>query len=261
MIHKNKTQKMNKYFAIVDIKTAYVIVLCTVITYVCIATGLSFDLNITLLSIAVVFPLVFTIREAFKRRDNVLKLLSIFKSSLNAAYYCFAINNKLSDEQKRSVSEKLNGISLYFFSALRSQEYDSDAVRGKLDEVFKFLKENEKSISNGASMKIIRFLKDVHESVENTVGVKMHGTPISLRAYCLVFIYIFPFLFVPTLLFDLADIDQWIIYLISATHGFILISLYNVQVALEDPFDQVGLDDIKLEEFHFEKTAPLLEKA
>jgi hypothetical protein len=29
---------------------------------------------------------------------------------------------------------------------------------------------------------------------------------------------------------------------------------------MEDPFDQVGLDDIKLEEFHFNKTSPLLEK-
>lgn len=29
---------------------------------------------------------------------------------------------------------------------------------------------------------------------------------------------------------------------------------------MEDPFDQVGLDDIKLEEFHFAKEGPLLEK-
>ena len=58
--------------------------------------------------------------------------------------------------------------------------------------------ENSDSISNGTGLKIIRFLKDVHESVENTVGLKMHGTPVSLRAYCLVFIYVFPFLFIPT---------------------------------------------------------------
>ena len=29
---------------------------------------------------------------------------------------------------------------------------------------------------------------------------------------------------------------------------------------MEDPFDQVGLDDIKLEEFHFEKNAQLFQK-
>ena len=30
-----------------------------------------------------------------------------------------------------------------------------------------------------------------------------------------------------------------------------LISLYNLQDLLEDPFDQMGLDDIKLDEFEF----------
>jgi len=36
-----------------------------------------------------------------------------------------------------------------------------------------------------------------------------------------------------------------------------LISLYNVQSALENPFDQIGLDDIKLEEFHFTQSKSL----
>ena len=44
-------------------------------------------------------------------------------------------------------------------------------------------------------------------------------------------------------------------------HGFILISLYNVQNALENPFDQIGLDDIRLEEFHYQNTLPAPEKA
>lgn len=30
---------------------------------------------------------------------------------------------------------------------------------------------------------------------------------------------------------------------------------------MEDQFDQVGLDDIKLEEFHFEKNAHLFQKS
>ena len=45
--------------------------------------------------------------------------------------------------------------------------------------------------------------------------------------------------------------------ILAVIHGFILISLYNVQYDMEDPFDQIGLDDIKLEEFHFEKAAPV----
>ena len=231
-----------------------------VITYLCYLFNFSFNLNVTLFSIAVIFPLVFTIREAFRKRDSVIKLLSIFKSSLNATYYCFSNNNKLSDEHKLLVAESLNAISELFFDALRGNNYDQDQVRDKLNEVFEFVNANRDVISNGVALKIIRFLKDVNESIENTVGLKIHGTPISLRAYCLVFIYIFPFVFIPTLVNDLSGDSSWIVYCLASIHGFILISLYNVQDAMEDPFDQVGLDDIKLEEFHFNKSSPLLEK-
>ncbi|MEC7605740.1 MAG: hypothetical protein VYD68_04215 [Pseudomonadota bacterium] len=97
--------------------------------------------------------------------------------------------------------------------------------------------------------------------MENKVGLKPHGTSISLRTYCLVFIYVFPFIFIPTLINDLNASAPVLVYALAMIHGFILISLYNVQDAMEDPFDQVGLDDIKLEEFHFEKNAQLFQKS
>lgn len=80
--------------------------------------------------------------------------------------------------------------------------------------------------------------------MESTVGLKLHGTPISLRAYCMVFIYVFPFICIPTLINDLNASAPVLVYTLAMIHGFILISLYNVQDAMED---QVGLDVIKLE--------------
>lgn len=245
---------MQKYLATINHRTGYVLLLCLIVTYVCLLYGFRFNLNMTLFSIAVIFPLVFTMRESFRRRDRIINLLSVFKSSLNAVYYCFANNGKLSDEKKEHVGKKLQIISELFFDALTKDDYDSSLVRNKLDEIFAFLRDNSDSISNGTGLKIIRFLKDVHESIENTVGLKMHGTPVSLRAYCLVFIYVFPFLFIPTLVNDLGGTRPYVIYALSFIHGFILISLYNVQSAMENPFDQIGLDDIKLEEFHFSQS-------
>ncbi len=252
-----KPQLLQKYLAIIDSKTAYVLLLCVSITYLCYRFDFSYNLNVTLFSIAVIFPLVFTIREAFRKRDSVIKLLSIFKSSLNSAYYCFAYNDKLSQEDRDFVAANLNSVSSMFFNVLKGCDYDQNAVREKLNEVFEFVNSHRDVISNGTVMKIIRFLKDVDESIENTVGLKLHGTPISLRAYCLVFIYVFPVVFIPTLLNDLSASSPWVVYGLATIHGFILISLYNVQDAMEDPFDQVGLDDIKLEEFHFAKGSGL----
>ena len=251
---------MQKYLAIIDKKTAYVFLLCITITYFCYQFNFSFDLNITLFSIAVIFPLVFTIREAFRKRTSVIKLLSIFKSSLNSIYYCFANNNKLSDENKQTVAKKLQAISDTFFASLVSTEINVQEVNSKLSEILEFVNANRDTISNGVALKIIRFVKDVDESIENTIGLKMHGTPISLRAYCLVFIYLFPFVFIPTLMNDLAGDNIWMVYVLGVIHGFILISLYNVQDHIENPFDQIGLDDIKLEEFHFEKNTAVAEE-
>jgi predicted membrane chloride channel (bestrophin family) len=62
-----------------------------------------------------------------------------------------------------------------------------------------------------------------------------------------------PFIFTPTLVFNLSNHPSWIIYALSVLHGFILISLYNLQDHIEDPFDQMGLDDIKLVEFKFKE--------
>ena len=77
--------------------------------------------------------------------------------------------------------------------------------------------------------------------------------------YLLISLYVLPFLFTPNLVYNLHDDPRWLIYLLNAINGFVLISLYNLQDLLEDPFDQMGLDDIKLNEFEFVEPEPVTE--
>lgn len=251
-----RDRTMQKYLAIINDKTATVLLVCLAITWACIRFRFDFDLNVTLFSIAVIFPLVFTIRQSYRRRDEVIKLLSVFKSSLNAVYLCFASLKQLDDAQKQQVAARLQEVSRLFLDALQGQRYEADAVRTRLSELFDIVQAHRDSISSSVALKIVRFLKDVEESVENTIGIKTHGSPVSLKAYCLVFIYVFPFVFIPTLVFHMREGEAWIVYLLGLIHGFILISLYNVQDAMENPFDQVGLDDVQLENFHFHTRVP-----
>lgn len=242
---------MNKYLEIIDLKTFLVCALCVLVTFLCLRFNLAYDLNITLFSIAVIFPLVFTIREAFKRRDNGLKFLSQFKSSLESVHYAFEQCKKLDDSQRKEASMLLGRVSTLFFEALASKESDIRPAEGAVHEIIFFLRRNDKAISSGLALKVIRFVQDVNDGMENTISLKMHGTPISMRAYCLVFVFVFPFVFSPTIAYHLSDAPLFLTYGLSALHGFILISLYNVQTQMENPFDQVGLDDIQLTEFHF----------
>ena len=63
-----------------------------------------------------------------------------------------------------------------------------------------------------------------------------------------------PFLFTPILVYNLHDDPR--IYLLNSINGIVLISLCNLQDLVEEPFDQMGLDDIKLDEFEFLELGP-----
>jgi hypothetical protein len=41
-----------------------------------------YNIDLTLMSIAIIFPLVFTIRGAFRRREKALEHLSLFRAGL-----------------------------------------------------------------------------------------------------------------------------------------------------------------------------------
>jgi hypothetical protein len=247
---------VNKYLAILDHRTAALLLCCALVTWLCLRFGFSYNLNVTLFSIAVVFPLVFTIREAFKRRDAALKFLGQFKSGLISVHYAFEQLRKLPREKKDFVAGELQETAELFLATLRSQSMDNSAADQRLHGLIQFIRAHRSELSTSAIMKIIRFLQDVHESMENTLSIKRHGTPVSLRAYCLVFVFLFPIVFIPTIVHHLDTSPLWLIYFMSLLHGFILISLYNVQVDMENPFDQIGLDDIQLDEFRFLRMAP-----
>ena len=71
-----------------------------------------------------------------------------------------------------------------------------------------------------------------------------------MKAYCKIFIYIFPVIYTPSIINKIGvENPQWLTYFVIILSEFILISLYNIQDDMEYPFDKQGLDDIKLEEF------------
>jgi len=51
-------------------------VLSVLVTYLSIQYNLGYNVDLTLLSIAIIFPLVFNIRGAFRRREKALEHLS-----------------------------------------------------------------------------------------------------------------------------------------------------------------------------------------
>ncbi len=211
-------------------------------------------MDLTLLSIAIIFPLVFAIRGSFRRREKALEHLSEFKSTLHTVSNFLLSNPKLVDLYKTDVDAILLNINSTVLNHLASQDSNLTTVDKSMNQVYEFVIDKNDTISRQIRDKVFRFMKDMHECVENLNAIHIHRTPISLKAYCLVFIYIFPLIYAPEIIKNVGEFQpEWIVYSIVAITQFILISLYNIQNQLEYPFDNVGIDDIDLQNFKLDR--------
>lgn len=203
-----------------------------------------------MLSIAIIFPLVFTIRGSFRRREKALQHLSKFRSALKTVHYFVMSNKELSPESKKEMTDILLNISEQTMDQLKNNGDNTKELDEIIDKVLTFIVANDQTVSKNLKDRTFRFMKDLHESIENLHAINTHRTPISLKAYCLVFIYIFPLIYAPTIIYDVGlENNQAITYFIVILTEFILVSLYNIQDHLEYPFDDIGLDDINLDTF------------
>ena len=136
------------------------------------------------------------------------------------------------------------------FDHLKTKEENFQPFDKKVEEFYSFLSEKSDVIGNGTREKALRFFKDSVESADNLIAIHSHRTPVSLKAYCLIFIYIFPIIYTPTIINKIGyDTPSWLTFFIVILSEFILISLYNIQDQMEYPFDDEGLDDIKFDIF------------
>ncbi|MEK9726335.1 MAG: hypothetical protein VW405_23015, partial [Rhodospirillaceae bacterium] len=111
----------------------------------------------------------------------------------------------LTQDEKLEVHDMMNKLSRTFIDGLKKKDNGNiSAVREQVRNIYVFVDTNRNSISANSSLKLIRLVQDIQECIENLNGIKIHGTPVSLRAYCLVFIYVLPFIFTPTLVYNLA---------------------------------------------------------
>ena len=124
-----------------------------------------------------------------------------------------------------------------------------DEIREKRKEVLLIIDSHKKLFNEREKDSLIRVKNELFLSAEKIRGIKIHGTPISLKKYCLVFIYFSPFLYASQSILNLQDdfLTTLISLSFSLVVSFVLMALYNVQDYIENPFDQRGLDDLKID--------------
>jgi hypothetical protein len=199
-------QRLRTIVLILNFQSLIVAALAVLSTYFCIRYDITANFPLTLLATAIVFPIVFSINSAYKRREVVLDDYASLKS---------------------------HGRAIFFASRDWLEDADPDTAE-KCRRLLGNLLTAARSLFSGQRA-------DMHKREEN---VYQYRTPRTLRAFSDFFIKIMPPLYGPYFAYIAADFHSGLTYVMPVLFALVLVSLDNIQEHLENPFDQIGQDDV-----------------
>jgi len=253
---------LRSLYLIINYKTFIVTVLSLVSTWLCTKYGIIADFPLTLVGIAIVFPVVFSIDSAYDRRERALQQLADFEAHLTALH--IASRDWLDIKDKDFLAKfRGNMIELYgsvreFFVGENHDSQNENAISDRLKELSRSVQELRNfDLQSGEMSRVNQYISKILVDIENLKGIYSYRTPITLRAYSRVFIYSFPVLYGPYFVYAAKEYSIGLEYAMPVLFSFILVSLDNIQGHLENPFDQIGEDDIK---FNVERFRESLER-
>ena len=247
--------------------TPILIILSTLATYICIKSSWTINLPMTIIGIAVVFPIVFSIGGAYKRRETALVYYGNIKALLRMIY--FASRDWLRDsgegaEQNKKNTKELLGQTLsiireFFLSETEEEqnkkEDDLYIIFSKLSKTIENLR--DRGLSGSEVSRVHSFLSYLITSFENLKHIFQYRTPRTLRTYSRAFIYIIPIIYAPHFAYIAEGKALIFAFILPVIFSLIFTSLDNIQEHLENPFDQLGEDDIKINADKFSKNLDL----
>jgi len=249
---------LRSIYLIINYKTIIVTVLSLISTWLCTRYNIVADFPLTLVGIAIVFPVVFSIDSAYDRRERALQQLADFEAHLTALH--IATRDWLNITDKDFIS-KFRGNLVGLYASLREyfiiESHDIEKET-KISEMLKALSLSVQELRNfdlqsGEMSRVNQYVSKVLVDIENLKAIYAYRTPITLRAYSRIFIYSFPVVYGPYFVYASQNYSPGLEYMMPVLFSFILVSLDNIQQHLENPFDQIGEDDIKFDVEKFEK--------
>jgi hypothetical protein len=226
-----------------------------------VSSQVCFSLNLVakfpdmLVGVAIVFPVVFSIGSAYNRRETALQRFSDFKGHAMAMYYATRDwpTNKENDLSQR-VRAMVGEMTILMRSMFRStQRKDWKENEQKIYAYFSQLSSltmemRNHGVQSGEISRISQYVSKMIIAFDNLQIIHTYRTPVTLRAYSKVFIYVFPIIYGPYFASTFHDFSASLEFVMPVLYSFILVSLDNIQDHLEHPFDDVGEDDIRIDE-------------
>ncbi len=209
------------------------------------------SIDFTILSIAIVFPIVFSITSAYQKRQDALFTFNVFRNKIIELSNIYYSVDKINKKDYNTLFRTLLKIqSLVIQHLIQDSRESIKEIRESRKAIFFSIDAHKNYYNEREKDSLIRVKNELFQEVEKLFTIKKHPTPKSLRKYCLIFIYLSPFIYNGQILFMNSidsDLKNLVSVIISSLIGFILMALYNVQEHIENPFDQKGIDDLDFE--------------
>ena len=160
------------------------------------------------------------------KQENVAKMENLIKRFFSNIRTLFAQSIDDMEKSEKAVYKNFSEFSLYVKDDLRAE-----------------------GLSAGECSRTNQFLQKMLFSFEALKHIYQYRTPRTLRAFSGLFIKILPIAYGPY--FAQIDVSHTALaYVIPVLLTMVIVAPHNIQAHLENPFDQVGEDDIK---FNVEK--------
>jgi hypothetical protein len=246
---------LKSFFMIINYKTIVVTVLSVVSTYLCYRMELTAKFPDMLVGVAIVFPVVFSIGSAYNRRENALQKFSDLKGHAIAVFYA---TRDWTTDKNNELPNRVRTIVNSLILEMRGMFVTKDKVKWQTGEkkVYQYFSELSRltmelrnhGVQSGEISRVSQYVSKMIIAFDNLKIIHDYRTPVTLRAYSKVFIYVFPIIYGPYFASTFHDFSANLEYVMPILYSFILVSLDNIQDHLEHPFDEIGEDDIRIDE-------------
>jgi predicted membrane chloride channel (bestrophin family) len=242
------------FLKLFDYHVVVVAALALVATYACTRYGITADLPTSLIAVAIVFPIVFSINAAYQRREQALRHLSRFQGFISALY--FANRDWVGKEKGAALAPQFSAIGAALITALTqalngTAQERKQAAQKAYDLFSQVSDSNEAMRSAGLAAtevsRVNNYLREMIQDFEAMRIIAEYRTPSTLRAFSKIYLNSFPLLYAPLYAQIAQDAGIGFGIGVALAFAFVLVGLDNVQDKLENPFDGIGDDDVRFE--------------
>jgi predicted membrane chloride channel (bestrophin family) len=242
---------------VVNLKSLIISLVAVLSTWLCLKLAIKADFPLTLIATAIVFPLVFSIGTAYARREKALEEYGAIKANGRAIYIAsrdwLPEKNPQRDESlKSALHQLLSACRDMYKGPLKDAAPHEQRVYESFNRLSDFVTQmREAHLAPTECSRLNQYISRMITAFENTRNIYEYRTPRTLRAFSDFFILLLPVLYGPYFAFQAEQFRPEFFFIMPVLFSLILVGLANIQDDLENPFDQIGADDVAIDPDRF----------